>query len=208
MGQKVNPIGLRLGIIKTWSSRWFAKNDFKDKLLEDQKIRKEVKAKLYYAGISNIEIERKMNKLTLNIYAARPGILIGKKGSEVEKIKSFVNDLTKSEVSINIREVNAPETDAQLIAENIALQIEKRTHFRRAMKKSAYMALRKGVQGIKIQCAGKLGGVEMARTEWIKEGRVPLTTLRANIDYGFAESLTTAGIIGIKVWVFKGYVMD
>lgn len=208
MGQKVNPIGLRLGIIKSWSSRWFAKNDFKDKLLEDQKIRKEVKAKLYYAGISNIEIERKMNKLTLNIYAARPGILIGKKGSEVEKIKSFVNDLTKSDVSVNIREVNTPETDAQLIAENIALQIEKRVHFRRAMKKAVYLALRKGAQGIKIQCAGKLGGVEMARTEWIKEGRVPLTTLRANIDYGFAESLTTAGIIGIKVWVFKGYVMD
>uniref|UniRef100_A0A832EXP8 Small ribosomal subunit protein uS3 n=1 Tax=Desulfurella acetivorans TaxID=33002 RepID=A0A832EXP8_DESAE len=208
MGQKVNPIGLRLGIIKSWSSRWFAKSDFKDKLLEDQKIRKEVKAKLYYAGISNIEIERKMNKLTLNIYAARPGILIGKKGSEVEKIKNFVNDLTKSEVSVNIREVNTPETDAQLIAENIALQIEKRTHFRRAMKKAAYLAQRKGAQGIKIQCAGKLGGVEMARTEWLKEGRVPLTTLRANIDYGFAESLTTAGIIGIKVWVFKGYVMD
>ncbi|MGE4546813.1 MAG: 30S ribosomal protein S3 [Desulfurella sp.] len=208
MGQKVNPIGLRLGIIKSWSSKWFAKSDFKDKLLEDQKIRKEVKAKLYYAGISNIEIERKMNKLTLNIYAARPGILIGKKGSEVEKIKNFVNDLTKSEVSVNIREVNTPETDAQLIAENIALQIEKRTHFRRAMKKAAYLAQRKGAQGIKIQCAGKLGGVEMARTEWLKEGRVPLTTLRANIDYGFAESLTTAGIIGIKVWVFKGYVMD
>jgi small subunit ribosomal protein S3 len=208
LGQKVNPIGLRLGIIKSWSSRWFAKSDFKDKLLEDQKIRKEVKAKLYYAGISNIEIERKMNKLTLNIYAARPGILIGKKGSEVEKIKNFVNDLTKSEVSVNIREVNTPETDAQLIAENIALQIEKRTHFRRAMKKAAYLAQRKGAQGIKIQCAGKLGGVEMARTEWLKEGRVPLTTLRANIDYGFAESLTTAGIIGIKVWVFKGYVMD
>jgi small subunit ribosomal protein S3 len=208
LGQKVNPIGLRLGIIKSWSSKWFAKSDFKDKLLEDQKIRKEVKAKLYYAGISNIEIERKMNKLTLNIYAARPGILIGKKGSEVEKIKNFVNDLTKSEVSVNIREVNTPETDAQLIAENIALQIEKRTHFRRAMKKAAYLAQRKGAQGIKIQCAGKLGGVEMARTEWLKEGRVPLTTLRANIDYGFAESLTTAGIIGIKVWVFKGYVMD
>jgi len=208
LGQKVNPIGLRLGIIKSWSSKWFAKSDFKDKLLEDQKIRKEVKAKLYYAGISNIEIERKMNKLTLNIYAARPGILIGKKGSEVEKIKNFVNDLTKSEVSVNIREANTPETDAQLIAENIALQIEKRTHFRRAMKKAAYLAQRKGAQGIKIQCAGKLGGVEMARTEWLKEGRVPLTTLRANIDYGFAESLTTAGIIGIKVWVFKGYVMD
>lgn len=208
MGQKVNPIGLRLGIIKNWNSRWFAKNDFKEKLLEDQKIRKEVKAKLYYAGLSNIEIERKMNKLTLNILAARPGILIGKKGSEVEKIKGFLKNLTNSEVTINIREVNTPETDAQLIAENIALQIEKRTHFRRAMKKAAYMALRKGAQGIKIQCAGKLGGVEMARTEWIKEGRVPLTTLRANIDFGFAESLTTAGIIGIKVWVFKGYVMD
>lgn len=208
MGQKVNPIGLRLGIIKNWTSRWFAKNDFKEKLLEDQKIRKEVKAKLYYAGLSNIEIERKMNKLTLNILAARPGILIGRKGAEVEKIKAFLKNLTNSEVTINIREVSTPETDAQLIAENIALQIEKRTHFRRAMKKAAYMALRKGAQGIKIQCAGKLGGVEMARTEWIKEGRVPLTTLRANIDYGFAESLTTAGIIGIKVWVFKGYVMD
>ncbi len=208
MGQKVNPIGLRLGIIKNWTSRWFAKGDFKEKLLEDQRIRKEVKAKLYYAGISNIEIERKMNKLTLNIFAARPGIIIGRKGAEVEKIKNFLKELTKSEVTINIREVNTPETDAQLIAENIALQIEKRTHFRRAMKKAAYMALRKGAQGIKIQCAGKLGGVEMARTEWIKEGRVPLTTLRANIDYGFAESLTTAGIIGIKVWLFKGYVMD
>lgn len=208
MGQKVNPIGLRLGITRTWISRWFAKNDFKDKLLEDQKIRKEVKAKLYYAGISKIEIERKMNKLSLNIYAARPGIIIGKKGSEVEKVKNFVKELTNSEVNVNIKEVETPETDAQLIAENIALQIEKRTHFRRAMKKAAYLALRKGAQGIKIQCAGKLGGVEMARTEWIKEGRVPLTTLRADIDYGFAESLTTAGIIGIKVWVFKGYIMD
>jgi len=208
LGQKVNPIGLRLGITRTWISRWFAKNDFKDKLLEDQKIRKEVKAKLYYAGISKIEIERKMNKLSLNIYAARPGIIIGKKGSEVEKVKNFVKELTNSEVNVNIKEVETPETDAQLIAENIALQIEKRTHFRRAMKKAAYLALRKGAQGIKIQCAGKLGGVEMARTEWIKEGRVPLTTLRADIDYGFAESLTTAGIIGIKVWVFKGYIMD
>lgn len=207
MGQKVNPTGLRLGITKTWSSRWFAKNNFKDKLLEDQKIRKEVKAKLYYAGISNIELERKIDKLTLNIYAARPGIIIGKKGTEVEKIKSFVKKLTSSDVNINIREVNVPEIDAQLVAENIALQIEKRTHFRRAMKKAAYMALRKGAQGIKIQCAGKLGGVEMARAEWLKEGRVPLTTLRADIDYGFAESLTTAGIIGIKVWVFKGYIM-
>lgn len=208
MGQKVNPIGLRLGITRNWISRWFSRNDFKEKLLEDQKIRKAVKAKLYYAGLSSIEIERKMDKLTLNIFAARPGIIIGKKGAEVEKIKNFVKNLTNSEIAINIKEVNIPEADAQLIAENIALQIEKRTHFRRAMKKAAYMALRKGAQGIKIQCAGKLGGVEMARTEWLKEGRVPLTTLRAKIDYGFAESLTTAGIIGIKVWVFKGYVMD
>lgn len=208
MGQKVNPIGLRLGITRNWISRWFSRNDFKEKLLEDQKIRKAVKAKLYYAGLSSIEIERKMDKLTLNIFAARPGIIIGKKGAEVEKIKNFVKNLTNSEIAINIKEVSIPESDAQLIAENIALQIEKRTHFRRAMKKAAYMALRKDAQGIKIQCAGKLGGVEMARTEWLKEGRVPLTTLRAKIDYGFAESLTTAGIIGIKVWVFKGYVMD
>ncbi len=206
MGQKVNPIGLRLGITKKWTSQWYAEKDFRDKLLEDQKIKRAVKAKIYYAGISKIEIERKRNKMTVNIYAAMPGIIIGRKGSEVEKLKQFIKSLTDSEVSVNIRNVPRPETDAQLIAENIALQIEKRMPYRRVMKRAAYLALRKGAEGIKIQLAGKLGGAEMARKEWIKEGRVPLSTLRADIDYGFAESLTQAGVIGIKVWVFKGMV--
>ncbi len=206
MGQKVNPIGLRLGIIKKWNSQWYAEKDFRDKLLEDQKIKRLVKAKIYYAGISKIEIERKRNKMTVNIYAAMPGIIIGRKGSEVEKLKNFISSLTSSEVTVNIRNVPRPETDAQLIAENIALQIEKRMPYRRVMKRAAYLALKKGAEGIKIQLAGKLGGAEMARKEWIKEGRVPLSTLKADIDYGFAESLTQAGVIGIKVWVFKGMV--
>lgn len=206
MGQKVNPIGLRLGITQKWKSQWFADKDFKEKLLEDQRIRKAIKSKLYYAGISHIEIERKRNKLALNIYAARPGIIIGRKGSEVEKTKKFIGGMTKSNVTINIRDVPKPEADAQLVAENIALQIEKRMPYRRIMKKMIYLAMKKGALGIKIQLAGKLGGAEMARTEWAKEGRVPLATLRADIDYGFAESLTQAGVIGIKVWVFKGIV--
>jgi len=206
LGQKVNPIGLRLGIIKKWNSQWYAEKDFRDKLLEDQKIKRLVKAKIYYAGISKIEIERKRNKMTVNIYAAMPGIIIGRKGSEVEKLKNFISSLTSSEVTVNIRNVPRPETDAQLIAENIALQIEKRMPYRRVMKRAAYLALKKGAEGIKIQLAGKLGGAEMARKEWIKEGRVPLSTLKADIDYGFAESLTQAGVIGIKVWVFKGMV--
>ena len=206
MGQKVNPIGLRLGITQKWKSQWFADKDFKEKLLEDQKIKKAIKSKLYYAGISRIEIERKRNKLELNVYAARPGIIIGRKGSEVEKTKKFVGKLTKSNVTINIRDVPKPETNAQLIAENIALQIEKRMPYRRVMEKMIYLAMKKGALGIKIQMSGKLGGAQMARTEWAKEGRIPLTTLRADIDYGFAESLTQAGVIGIKVWVFKGIV--
>lgn len=206
MGQKVNPIGLRLGITKKWTSQWYAEHDFKDKLLEDQKIKKQIKAKIYYAGISRIEIERKRNKMTVNIYAAMPGIIIGRKGSEVEKLKKFISSLTKSDVTVNIRDVSKPETDAQLIAENIALQLEKRMPYRRVMKRSVYLALKKGVEGVKIQLSGKLGGAEMARKEWIKEGRIPLSTLRADIDYGFAESLTQAGVIGIKVWVFKGMV--
>jgi len=206
LGQKVNPIGLRLGITKKWTSQWYAEHDFKDKLLEDQKIKKQIKAKIYYAGISKIEIERKRNKMTVNIYAAMPGIIIGRKGSEVEKLKKFISSLTKSDVTVNIRDVSKPETDAQLIAENIALQLEKRMPYRRVMKRSAYLALKKGVEGVKIQLSGKLGGAEMARKEWIKEGRIPLSTLRADIDYGFAESLTQAGVIGIKVWVFKGMV--
>jgi len=206
LGQKVNPIGLRLGITKKWTSQWYAEHDFKDKLLEDQKIKKQIKAKIYYAGISRIEIERKRNKMTVNIYAAMPGIIIGRKGSEVEKLKKFISSLTKSDVTVNIRDVSKPETDAQLIAENIALQLEKRMPYRRVMKRSVYIALKKGVEGVKIQLSGKLGGAEMARKEWIKEGRIPLSTLRADIDYGFAESLTQAGVIGIKVWVFKGMV--
>ena len=206
MGQKVNPIGLRLGITQKWKSQWFADKDFKEKLLEDQKIKKAIKSRLYYAGISRIEIERKRNKLELNVYAARPGIIIGRKGSEVEKTKKFVGKLTKSNVTINIRDVPKPETNAQLIAENIALQIEKRMPYRRVMEKMIYLAMKKGALGIKIQMSGKLGGAQMARTEWAKEGRIPLTTLRADIDYGFAESLTQAGVIGIKVWVFKGIV--
>ncbi|WP_025270575.1 30S ribosomal protein S3 [Hippea sp. KM1] len=207
MGQKVNPIGLRLGITKTWTSRWYAeRGDFKNYFLEDQKIKKAIKSKIYYAGISKIEIERKRDKMTINIYAAMPGIIIGRKGAEVEKLKEYVKTLTNSNVTINVRDVSVPEKDAQLIAENIALQIEKRMPYRRVMKRAAYLALKKGAKGIKIQISGKLGGAEMARTEWIKEGRVPLSTLRADIDYGFAESLTQAGVIGIKVWVFNGMV--
>ncbi len=206
MGQKVNPVGLRLGITKRWTSQWYAESDFKDKLLEDQKIKKIVKSKIYYAGISKIEIERKRNKMAVNIYAAMPGIIIGRKGSEVEKLKKFINSLTKSDVTINIRDVSKPETDAQLISENIALQLEKRMPYRRVMKRAVYMALKKGAEGVKIQLSGKLGGAEMARREWVKEGRIPLSTLRADIDYGFAESLTQAGVIGIKVWIFKGMV--
>ncbi len=206
MGQKVNPIGLRLGITTKWTSQWYAEQDFKEKLLEDYRIKKSIKSKIYYAGISKIEIERKRNKMTVNIYAAMPGIIIGRKGSEVEKLKKFISSLTQSDVTVNIRDVSKPETDAQLIAENIALQLEKRMPYRRVMKRAVYMALKKGVEGIKIQLSGKLGGAEMARKEWIKEGRIPLSTLRADIDYGFAESLTQAGVIGIKVWVFKGMV--
>ncbi len=206
MGQKVNPIGLRLGITKRWTSQWYAEKDFKDKLLEDQRIKKAVKSKIYYAGISKIEIERKRNKMTINIYAAMPGIIIGRKGSEVEKLKKFISSLTDSEVTVNVRDVSKPEIDSQLIAENIALQLEKRMPYRRVMKRAIYTALKKGAEGIKIQLSGKLGGAEMARTEWVKEGRIPLSTLRADIDYGFAESLTQAGVIGIKVWVFKGMV--
>jgi len=206
LGQKVNPIGLRLGITKRWTSQWYAEKDFKDKLLEDQRIKKAVKSKIYYAGISKIEIERKRNKMSVNIYAAMPGIIIGRKGSEVEKLKKFISSLSDSEVTVNVRDVSKPEIDSQLIAENIALQLEKRMPYRRVMKRAVYTALKKGAEGIKIQLSGKLGGAEMARTEWVKEGRIPLSTLRADIDYGFAESLTQAGVIGIKVWVFKGMV--
>lgn len=207
MGQKVHPIGFRLGIIKTWESRWYAEADYAKLLHEDVKLRNYLKKRLYHAGISKIELERAANKAKINIYAARPGIIIGKKGSEVEALKKELAKLTDKEVFINIQEVRKPEIDAQLVAENVALQLERRVAFRRAMKKSVSMALKFGAQGIKITCAGRLGGAEMSRTEWYREGRVPLHTLRADIDYGFAEAKTTYGIIGVQVLIFKGEVL-
>lgn len=204
MGQKTHPTGFRLGIIKTWSSRWYADRDFSRYLHEDLRIRKYIKKKLYHAGIARIDIERAANKSRINIFTARPGIIIGKKGSEIEKLKGELQRMTEKEVYINISEVQRPETDSQLIAENVCLQLERRVAFRRAMKKAVTSTLKCGAQGIKITCAGRLGGAEMARTEWYREGRVPLHTLRADIDYGFAEAKTTYGIIGVKVWVFHG----
>lgn len=207
MGQKVHPVGFRLGIIKTWESKWYAEADYAKLLHEDIKLRNYLKKRLYHAGISKIELERAANKAKINIYAARPGIIIGKKGSEVEALKKELAKLTDKEVFINIQEVRKPEIDAQLVAENVALQLERRVAFRRAMKKSVSMALKFGGQGIKITCSGRLGGAEMSRTEWYREGRVPLHTLRADIDYGFAEAKTTYGIIGVKVLIFKGEVL-
>lgn len=204
MGQKVHPTGFRLGIIKTWSSKWYSEKDYRKFLHEDLHIRRYIKGKIYHAGIAKIEIERAANKIRINICTARPGIIIGKKGSEIEKLKSELQKMTDKDVYINISEVQRPETDAQLIAENVCLQLERRVAFRRAMKKSVTSSLKCGAQGIKITCAGRLGGAEMARTEWYREGRVPLHTLRADIDYGVAEARTTYGIIGVKVWVFHG----
>ena len=207
MGQKVHPIGFRLGVIKTWDSKWYAEADYAKLLHEDIKLRTYLKKRLYHAGISKIEMERAANKAKINIFAARPGIIIGKKGSEVEALKKELAKLTDKEVFINIQEVRKPEVDAQLVAENVALQLERRVAFRRAMKKSVSQALKFGAQGIKINCAGRLGGAEMSRTEWYREGRVPLHTLRADIDYGYAEAKTTYGIIGVKVLIFKGEVL-
>ncbi len=207
MGQKVHPVGFRLGIIRTWDSKWYAEGDYAKLLHEDIKLRAYLKKRLYHAGISKIELERAASKAKINIFAARPGIIIGKKGSEVEALKRELAKLTDKEVFINIQEVRKPEIDAQLVAENVALQLERRVAFRRAMKKSVSQALKFGAQGIKINCSGRLGGAEMSRTEWYREGRVPLHTLRADIDYGFAEAKTTYGIIGVKVLIFKGEVL-
>jgi len=203
LGQKVNPTGLRVGINKNWTSRWFVGRGLKENLLEDYNIRKVVKRRSYYAGLSKIEIERKGNKMTLNLYVARPGVMIGKKGSEIEKLKKLVSSMTSCNVTINVREVDKPEADAQLIAENVALQIEKRVPYRRILKKVMRLAEKAGACGVKIKCSGKLDGAEMTRSEWRQEGRVPLQTFKANIDYGFAEALTTAGVIGVKAWIFK-----
>jgi small subunit ribosomal protein S3 len=207
LGQKVHPIGFRLGIIRTWDSKWYAEGDYAKLLHEDIKLRSYLKKRLYHAGISKIELERAASKAKINIFAARPGIIIGKKGSEVEALKKELAKLTDKEVFINIQEVRKPEIDAQLVAENVALQLERRVAFRRAMKKSVSQALKFGAQGIKINCSGRLGGAEMSRTEWYREGRVPLHTLRADIDYGFAEAKTTYGIIGVKVLIFKGEIL-
>jgi len=207
LGQKVNPIGLRLGIVKTWDSKWYAGKNYADYILEDHKIRKFIKKKLYHAGISRIEIERSAKRVRLRIFTARPGIVIGKKGSEIEQLKRDLEALISQEVLIDIQEVRKPEVDAQLMAENVALQIERRVAFRRAMKRGVSSAMRFGAQGVKIICSGRLGGAEMARTEWYKEGRVPLHTLRADIDYGFIEAKTTYGLIGIKVFIFKGEIL-
>ena len=208
MGQKVNPIGLRLGIVKTWESRWYAGKNYADYILEDYKIRKFLKKKLYHAGISRIEIERSSKRVRLRVFTARPGIVIGKKGAEIAQLKKELEKkMSSQEVTIDIQEVRKPEIDAQLLAENVALQIERRVAFRRAMKRGVTSAMRFGALGVKIICSGRLGGAEMARREWYHEGRVPLHTLRADIDYGFIEARTTYGIIGVKVFVFKGEIL-
>jgi len=207
LGQKVNPIGLRLGYIKKWQSVWYTDKKYSEVLHEDLQIRKYLKKKLYHAGISKIEIERAANKAKVNIYSARPGVIIGKKGSEIEKLKSEVEKFTQSEIIINILEVRKPEVDAQLVAENVAMQLEKRVAFRRAMKKCVGYSLKFGAKGIKIACSGRLGGAEMSRSEWYREGRVPLHTLRADIDYGFTEAHTAYGLIGVKVFIFHGEVL-
>ena len=207
MGQKTHPIGNRLGIIKTWDSRWYLKKGYADQLLEDIAIRKEIKRRLFHAGVSKIEIERAGQKIRLIIHTARPGIIIGKKGAEVEKLRKDIEAMSGKQASVDIKEIRKPEIDAQLVAENIALQLEKRVAFRRAMKKSVSSALRFGALGIKITCSGRLAGAEIARTEWYREGRVPLHTFRADINYGFAQAKTTYGIIGVKVWVYLGDVL-
>lgn len=208
MGQKVHPVGFRLGIVRDWDSRWYAEKEYPSLLHEDIMIRKHLKDRLQNAGISKVEIERTANRAKIDIYTARPGIVIGKKGTEIDALKAELERITKRDIVINIKEVRKAEIDAQLIAENVALQLERRVSFRRAMKKAVSTAMKFGAKGIKIRCAGRLGGAEMARKEWYREGRVPLHTIRADIDYGFAEARTTYGTIGVKVHVFKGEVLQ
>jgi len=207
MGQKVHPRGFRLGVIESSDSKWFARRDYRELLHEDLKLRKFLKERLYHAGISKVEIERAANKAKINIYTARPGIVIGKKGAEIEKLKSELAKLTNKETFINIHEVRRPDLDAQLVGENIALQLERRVAFRRAMKEAVSRGMRMGAQGIKVHCSGRIGGAEIARSEWYREGRVPLHTLRADVNYGFAEAKTTYGVIGVKVWIFRGEIL-
>ena len=207
MGQKVNPIGFRLGIHRNWDSRWFAGSEYSDFVLEDHNIRKFLKKRLFQAGVSRIEIERAANKIRIKIHTARPGLVIGKKGVEIENLKKELERKINRETMIDIQEVRKPEVDAQLVAENVALQLVRRISFRRAMKKAVTSALRFGALGIKIACSGRLGGAEMARREWYRKGRVPLHTIRADIDYGFAEAFTTYGVVGVKVTLFKGEIL-
>ena len=208
MGQKVNPLGLRLNITRTWDSIWYADKEYAAYLFEDQKIRKFLKKRLYHAGLARTIIERTGEKVRIKLYTARPGIVIGKKGAEIENLKRDLEKLISKTVTLDIQEVRRPEADAQLVAESIATQLERRVAFRRAMKKAVNSAQRFGVKGIKISCSGRLGGAEMSRCEWVREGRVPLHTLRADVDYALAEANTTYGIIGVKVWIFKGEVLE
>lgn len=209
MGQKVNPIGFRVGVIRTWESRWYAKGKkFFDNLHEDLKLRDFLKSKLKHAGVAKIEIERAAEKLKIIIQTARPGIVIGKKGTGIDSLKAEVQSLTKSEVFLNIQEVRKPDLDSQLVAENIAMQLEKRVSWRRAMKKALAAGVKGGVKGIKIRVSGRLDGAEIARSEWYNQKSVPLHTLRADIDYGTAEALTSYGIIGVKVWIYKGDILS
>jgi small subunit ribosomal protein S3 len=207
LGQKVNPIGIRLGIVKTWESRWFGGKNYAQYILEDHKLRTFIKKKLYHAGVSRIEIERSSRRVRLRIFTSRPGIVIGKKGAEISTLKKELEKMTSHEILIDIQEVRKPEVEAQLVAENVALQIVRRVAFRRAMKRGVSSAMRFGALGVKIICSGRLGGAEMARTEWYREGRVPLHTLRADIDYGVTEARTTYGIVGVKVFIFRGEIL-
>lgn len=207
MGQKVHPRGFRLGVIEGWDSKWYAGREYAALLHEDIRIRQFIKRRLYHAGIAKVEIERAANKAKVNVHTARPGIVIGKKGAEIEKLKAELNKLTQRDCFINIHEVRRPDIDAQLVAENVGLQLERRVAFRRAMKEAVARAMRMGALGIRIQSSGRLGGAEIARREWYREGRVPLHTLRAEIGYGLAQAYTTYGVIGVKVWIFRGEVI-
>ncbi len=208
MGQKANPVGLRLGIIRTWNSKWYAEGkQYQDLIYEDMLLRRYIKKRLQHAAISSVGIERTVKKVTVNIFTARPGIVIGKKGEEVERLKGEIQHLTGKEIHINIREIKRPETDAALVAENIAKQLEKRVAFRRTMKKAISTSMRLGAEGIKVVCSGRLGGAEIARTEKYRDGRIPLHTLRADIDYATATAHTTSGTVGVKVWICKGEII-
>jgi len=207
VGQKVHPKGLRVGIIKDWDAKWYAEKDFADLLYEDYRIREYIKKKLFQSGVSKTEIERAANRVKITIHTAKPGLVIGKGGTGIDTLRDEIKKMTGKQVQINVHEIKVPELDAQLVAENVAFQLERRVSFRRAMKQTVARTMRMGAQGIRISCSGRLGGAEIARTEWYREGTVPLQTLRADIDYGFAEAHTTYGIIGIKVWIYKGEVL-